>query len=226
MIWEMANWFLEFLDGSSPHEQACDSLSTTDGILQIAAAGNLTTSDKHFRQTVAGDLGRPHGDGAHDDAPVLHRDAAVARERHAGLHGEVGRPGGAAHGLQRPGLARARDDGLGHESSTRNTHKVDFYIVLSGGRPAGDFSFHVDVTGADIDLSGFLEDPDSGWSKGVAWTMTSVTDVGNYGTPAVSDHTLAVATMMNDWPYMTHSGDLAFWSGQGPRIDGADTIDS
>src|SRR5581483_7989260 len=52
MIWEMANWFLEFLDGSSPHEQACDALSQSDGILQIAAAGNLSTSAKHFHQAV------------------------------------------------------------------------------------------------------------------------------------------------------------------------------
>src|SRR5262249_11393190 len=41
----------------------------------------------------------------------------------------------------------------------------------------------------------------------------------------VGDHTLAVAAWMVDYPYKTTSGALASWSGQGPRIDGADTID-
>jgi hypothetical protein len=225
MIWEMANWFLEFLDGSSAHEQACDSLVTTDGILQLGAAGNLTTSEKHFRTTISA--------GSSLDLPInvpgqtpqylimtlLWRGTSMPSVTAKWGTASLAINGGGQAALG-PAMAVWEFD-----TSSRGTHKIDLYLTLTS-RPAGAFSITVDNTGQpDLDLIGFLEDPDSSWGVGVAWTGPGVTDVGNYGTPAVGDHTLAIATWMVDWPYQSVSGDLAFWSGQGPRLDGMDTID-
>jgi hypothetical protein len=225
MIWEMANWFLEFLDGSSAHEQACDSLVTTDGILQLGAAGNLTTSEKHFRTTIAA--------GSTLDLPITVPAQTpqylimTLLWRGASMPVFTAKWGTASQSLSGGGMAAfgpamATWD---NDTSSRGTHKTDLYLQLPT-RPSGAFTITVDNTGQpDLDLIGFLEDPDSSWGVGVAWTGPGVTDVGNYGTPAVGDHTLAIATWMVDWPYMTTSGSLAYWSGQGPRLDGMDTID-
>ena len=227
MLWEMATWYLEYLDGSSAHETACDSLSTTDGILQLAAAGNLGTSKKHFKQTIAAGASAPlpitvpATTPAYLIATLLWRGGNTISA--TAQWGDQTLPLTGAGGQGALGVAQVTWQ---IDTSSRGTNKIDLYVVLSGGRPAGDLSLtFANQNAADVDLLGFLEDPDSGWGLGVAWDLASVTDEGTYGTPAVGDHTLAVATWQVDWPYQVMSGQLAFWSGRGPRLDGADTID-
>lgn len=228
MIWELATWYAEFLDGSSALEQACDAASA-QGVLQLAAAGNLAASQKHrfavhptgtstvtlnvpdrFARYAIGNFNFP--DAASVELTLAFEGASLAL---------TGSGGSGALGTTTVDWQRS--------TSPRGTSMLLFYLRAPAGAylTGGAATFEVKNPGAPVPMHGYVADDASGWNKGVYWPMGSaVIDLNTYGTPAVADHTLAVGAYATDFAVPGQAyGDLASYSSQGPRADGADSVD-
>ncbi len=229
VLWEMATWYGEYLDGSSSLEVACDS-AADQGVLQIAAAGNLGGSQKHRvmthapgTQTVS--LVVPGGQATFVYGDFLWRQqsgGAFAFTIH--VNGQAVALSGSSGNVDASGTAVYWTS----TTSSRQTHMLVFYLSVTTGTIAGQtVTFDVVNSGSAAPLHGYVTDSYTAWEKGVSWPVADgATDVGTYGTPAVGDKTLAVASYFASLaPSGVAPGELANYSGQGPRLDGADTVD-
>ncbi len=229
VLWEMATWYWESLDGASDHEAACDAAHAA-GTVQIAAAGNLGGSRKHrFSSVPAGassfTMSIPAGIGTY-------------------LGGNFNFPGSAplafslTIGGQTVSLSGPNGAGtLGSfsmqwftDTSLRNTKVVSFYMQSNSGQPltsSATVTVSVQNGGASaVPLHAYVFDAESSWGLGAQWPGTEVTDRNTYGTPAVGDKTVTIGTYMVDFPApAAPAGFLAAHSSRGPRADGLDTID-
>ncbi len=226
----MATWYGEFLDGSENLEVACDAASD-QGVLQIGAAGNLGGSEKHRvmthsagTQTVP--LVIPSSGARYVYGDFLWREQAGAvLSFRVTLNGQTIQLSG-SQGQTTAGNTAVQ---WGRYQSMRQTNMLLFYFAVpSGGSISGQtVEFEVTNTGSPVELHGYVTDDFSGWSKGVYWpSSTGSTDFGTYGTPGTGDKTLSVATYFAELlPSGAPKGDLARYSGRGPRIDRAETVD-
>ncbi|MBI3184803.1 MAG: S8 family serine peptidase [Myxococcales bacterium] len=229
VLWEMATWYGEFLDGSDNLEAACDAASD-QGVLQMGAAGNLGGSEKHRVMT--------HGAGTQsvplvipsNQAGYVYGDFLWRQQAGAVLSFKLSL-GGTTLTLAGTGQTTAGNLTVqwGTYSSPRQTNMMLFYLSA----PQGSFvsgqtaTFEVTNSGAPVALHGYVADDFSGWGKGAYWpSTTGSTDLGTYGTPGTGDKTLSVATYFSELlPSGAPKGALATYSGRGPRIDGADSVD-
>ena len=227
VLWEMATWYGEFLDGSSALEVACDAASDL-GVLQIGAAGNLGRSQKHRVMThptgtLAVPLTIPPGQANYVYGDFLWRGGALSFS--VTINSQVV-PLTGASGQVIVGSTRVQ---WGLYPGSRGTKMMLFYFSNPAGQmvPGQDVSFAVTNAGSPVALHGYVTDDYSSWSKGVFWpASTGSTDLGTYGTPGVGDKTLSIATYYSSLaPTGAIKGDLAYYSGMGPRLDGADTVD-
>jgi hypothetical protein len=226
VLWEMSSWTFEALDGSSPHELACDA-AYEQGTLQIGAAGNLGGSQKHrVREQPNGSETIPWViPPAQTDQVYLQlswRGSATALGFELQLNGGTVTLSGNGQGTL--GGAQVHWQ---HATSQRATHQLLVYISQAGGVSPQTAAVRVANSGPPVTMHGYLTDGYSGWGKGVYWPVSSgATDASTYGSPAVSDKTLAIGTMLVDFAPKTETkGTLASWSGRGPRLDGQETVD-
>lgn len=230
VLHEYAPWITYHLDGSSALEQLIDD-TVTEGVVHVNPAGNLSTSDKMMRRTLDASgtttipLNVPNIGSTYMVATLLWLDTT----RDLGFH--VDSPSGAgidialgSQGFQAPfdgkTIFATRDD------STRGTAKVDIYVVDETSPVAlavGDWSLTVtDSSGLPpVELIGSVFDEVSGWGMGVHFTE-STTEDHLVGWPGTADHGLAVAAFTgHDFDGTGISGQRAFYSGRGHRIDGS-----
>ncbi len=232
VLWEMATWYMEFLDGSSNHEVACDA-AMDEGVLQIGAAGNLGTSLKHRVKTHATGTEEvpliiPGGQAQYVLGNFNWRDATGPLSFSLNVNGVKVELSG-SQGVKQAGNAYVEWQS---DESTRGTKMLIFYIVVaqqSSVIPGQTATFEVTNAGEPVALHGYVTDDFTSWSRGVYWPESAGgTDLGTYGTPGTGDKTLSVGTSFLDF-VPTFNGDvsgaLARHSGQGPRIDGLDTVD-
>ncbi|MHB8878621.1 MAG: S8 family serine peptidase, partial [Myxococcaceae bacterium] len=227
VLWEMATWYTEFLDGSSGLEQACDAASD-QGVLQLGAAGNLGTSMKHrvwshAPGTESVSLVIPPGKTQYILGDFLWRGQAGGNFAFTlNLNGQAVPLSGSSGQADAGGVTVQWQ----RTQSTRQTQMLLFYLVAGSGTIAGQMAtFDVVNSGASAPLHAYVTDSYTSWGKGVYWP-TGATDRGTYGTPGVGDKTLSVATYFASLlPTGAPAGELAYYSGQGPRLDGADTVD-
>jgi MYXO-CTERM domain-containing protein len=230
VLWEMATWYMEYLDGSAAVETACDAASD-QGVLQIGAAGNLGGSDKHRVKV--------HGPGT-ETVPLV-----IPSPQASYVIGNFNWRGGASSALSFSvslnGTTVALSGSNGstwagntqlywsRQTSPRGTHMLIFYLLAPQGQavPAQTVQFTVTNSGGSVPLHGYVMDSNSSWEKFVHWPLpTGATNAGTYGTPGVGDKTMAIGTMYIDFvPSGQTAGALAKHSGEGPRIDGLDTVD-
>lgn len=233
VLHEYAPWVDYHLDGSSDVEALIDEQSAR-GIVHVNPAGNLSTSQKLFKATVDA--------GATTSIPIevpAGLDASVmvftllwrepSRDLELTLRGPSGTsfvmPLGGPGGFQEPFDADLVIAGY-REDSDRGTAMVTFYVYPPEGPPSavtdGAWTLDVDDPSAPdaqpLTLFGYVLDEISGWSKGVHFPEGSSED-HLIGWPGTADHGLAVAA------YTAHpfnggsTGDRAFYSGRGRRID-------
>jgi hypothetical protein len=116
------------------------------------------------------------------------------------------------------------------QTSSRGTRMLNLVVYTqSGYLPGGTPVLQVTQSGGStFTLHGYTEDDASSWGQGVRWSAPLVVgDDGTYGSPAVSDKTLAIASYYLDYgiPFISPNQTLAYYSSRGPRIDGLDSID-
>ncbi len=233
MLHEYAPWVGFHLDGSSQVERLIDQQSA-DGIAHINPAGNLSTSKKLYKKTVASGstttipIEVPTGLGAsYMVFSLLWRD--ISRD----LELTLTRPGGGSftlpldspQGFQEPfdgdlDIAGYRDD------SSRGTAMALFYLYPTGGGPGAvpDGTWTLDVVdptapgGEPLALFGYVQDEVSGWGLGIHFPEDSSED-HLIGWPGTADHGLAVAAFTGHPFNGATTGERAFYSGRGRRID-------
>ncbi len=229
-LWEMAQWYWEPLDGSSDLEAACDSAHGR-GLLQVGAAGNLGGSGKHRVSTItsAGEMfglsvpvANSRGILFNFNFPASAMGLLTFTLKWGSASMTVG-----AGGAQGAGVLGPYSVNWYSETSLRGTTVVAVYLLLAGSAPTQDAVLGVDAfrSGVPVTVHSYVSDFASGWGRGVAW-LDKTSENQTYGSPGTSDKTLVAGAYYSDFPQYQHRrGELTEYSSQGPRVDGADTVD-
>jgi subtilisin family serine protease len=229
MLYEFGSWVQEFLDGSSNLEQMLDAESAK-GIVQVVPAGNLAGSGKHAQVILPARESRsirfsvPSG-GAIEEAwlTVLWRAAEAAVT--VALRTPTGATtplAGDSSWLQLEGqrIWSAMD------RSSRGTVRLDVFIQRAAiGLTQGEWALDLsNQTPGWLSVHGYAYDPGSEWAGGVRF-LDHVDSLYTVASPATADSAIAVASYSVRGRAADPPGALSFFSGQGPRLDGAAILD-
>lgn len=238
VLHEYAPWLGYHLDGSSPLEKLIDT-SVAEGIAHINPAGNLSTSQKLYKNTLkAGQVSvipieaptkSPYGAFTFLGLSFLWRDPsrnlALELEDPNGVKRAVtsASPTEQINTEWTPGLTLYAF----REDSDRGTARVDVYVFGAGAKPLsvplGGWKLHVTdpaaSTAPDLPVFGYVMDDLSGWGKGIHFPEDSSED-HLIGYPGTADHGLAVAAYTGHGWNGGEAGHRASYSGRGHRIDG------
>lgn len=231
MLYEDGEWIWLFLDGSSNVEELIGDYAAA-GIVQVTAAGNLTSGAMHWD----GPLGPAVGDSAVATL-VVAGGAGVTRgwgqliwTPRAGesLVIEVQTPWGQRLVLGGAGSTQPlpqADVWSATDASSRGTVRVDYGLTLAAGAPvsdlAGSWRFVARRTGAPasspLTVHALSWDETSGWTGNSTWLGATPRSTVTW--PATSDSGIVVAA------YDPATGALNGFSGRGPRVDGRAILD-
>lgn len=233
VLHEYAPWVGYHLDGSSDLEQLIDG-SNAEGVVHVNPAGNLATGDKLFKRAVAA--------GSTSDIPIEVPDGLdpsvmvftlLWRDPSRDLELTLESPSGTSFTLpldNPAGFQTAFGEGVDiagyHEDCARGTAMVMFYVFPPEGPPSsvpsGGWTLSVvdpsDPAADDLTLYGYVMDEVSGWGKGIHFTESVSLD-HLVGWPGTADKGLAVSAYTGHPFNGQTSGELAYYSGQGRRID-------
>ncbi len=237
VLHEYAPWLGYHLDGSSPMEGLIDS-TVQQGISHINPAGNLSTSQKLYKQTILAGTqtdiklevppDNPWGDFYFMGVSLLWRDTST------NLSFTLEDPTGYSMPVlgANPYEPMLSDwpNGVKYyafrEDSARGTAKVDIYLYNEGnaiGVPEGSWILHVTepnpAGNPGLELIAFTMDDVSGWGPGIYFPEHSSED-HLIGYPGTSDHGLAVSAYTGNGFWGAEPGQRASYSGRGRRIDG------
>ncbi|MFO0664576.1 MAG: S8 family serine peptidase [Polyangiaceae bacterium] len=221
------------LDGSSEEELELDA-GLAKGMIPVSPAGNLATASKHVSinasdtttvvelKTDADFVGASYA-----TLTILHRQTARS------LSLRVNVPGGASVDVPTATAQTPFGDGLTlytEQSTTpRGTRMTNIDVVRKGGGPpSGAYSLEITTdAGAPFPVDLYAGDDRTTWGNG--FTFKQNTKSRTLCHPATADKTITVsAYTLNDDPLFSPSskvGQIAYYSSEGPRIDGARTID-
>ncbi|NUP06335.1 MAG: S8 family serine peptidase [Polyangiaceae bacterium] len=233
VLHEYAPWVGYHLDGSSDLEVLIDETSP-EGVVHINPAGNLSTSKKLYKHTAAAGATTPISIQAPNDGAsymglsLLWQD--TSRNLDLTLHAPTGtsftlpleNPQGFQTELE-PGILIAGY----RQDSPRGTAMVMLYVYSEDGPPveipSGTYTLDVTepaATTADpLPLIAYVQDEVSGWGLGIHFPEDSSED-HLIGWPGTADHGLAVAAFTGHPFDGAKTGERAWYSGRGTRIDG------
>jgi subtilisin family serine protease len=240
VLHEYAPWVGYHLDGSSPMEKLIDTTALKTGgkgVSHINPAGNLSTSRKLYKHSIAAGAetvvkidvpaSSPYGDFTFFGTSMLWRDKdrklALTLEGPDGFSMAIPTDGTQIQTIWQGTLTIA----AALDVSDRGTSRVDIYLF--GEKmplppiPTGTWKLHVvDSTPAgatDMPLIGYVQDELSGWGLGIAFPELS-SEEHLIGYPGTADHGIAVSAYTGrDFDGDT-VGERAYYSGRGHRIDG------
>lgn len=238
MNYEYCVWTGQFLDGSSNHEAMIDTLAA-QGIVQIAAAGNLGASDKHFHASLPTS---PNGRTIRFDVPSDMEIEEVLitilwRQPASDLSFEITTP--QEHGSQTIHLRGDSewiiiDDMFRlwsrRENSLRGTAKFDIRLLkwLDGDYypiESGQWTLKIINANDRLDVDGYIADNVSSWTGGAIF-LDDVDTLRTTTWPATADSIITVANFYpRDMDETIQAQELSPSSGRGPRIDGAPITD-
>ncbi|MEW5760733.1 MAG: PKD domain-containing protein, partial [Candidatus Thermoplasmatota archaeon] len=220
IIYEFGSWLFEYLDGSSNLEYKIDD-AAKKGIIQVTASGNLAGSKKHFQLFLKG------SESIGFNVPPISIGWVVMTILwyNSSLQFKITSPAGSSAIL--PGDANFLNLPDGHSiysyisKSLRETMRMDIAINRT---PIAQGSWLLEISGgANIEINGYIGDDKSVWSGGSTFTDFT-NDVHTMTLPSTADSAIVVGSYSTR-DYLTSIGELSFFSGQGPRIDGKKTID-
>lgn len=233
VLHEYAPWVGYHLDGSSPMEQLIDE-SSADGVVHVNPAGNLSSSDKLMKRSLAAGgttelaVQVPPIGATVMVFTLLWRDPTRALDLR--LRGPapdlttVALPAVEGTELMVPFGADAmlyayRDD------SARGTAMVTFYVYATSPATVTSGDWALVATDAappaagPVELIAFVMDEISGWGSGIRFS-TDVSEDHLIGFPGTADKGLAVAAFTGHDFDGGETGERAGYSGRGHRIDG------
>ncbi len=223
-------------DGSGPFETALSD-AAADGMVQLAAAGNLANADHVMELANVGSARQADltTDGmgfyafqafwlnVHWNAPRGALSVAV--------RGLSGGTFDVAPGATTGVLDGVRLDAYSDETSHGNGSVLIVGTAQNGGViPQTVLTLEVAATSSVVvpRVRGVLFDDQAGWGKGVSW-LSNLTDAGSALMPSTSDEVIAVAAYGGRHDLQIYGwgavDERRSYSGMGPRIDGAPVID-
>ncbi|HEV8321323.1 MAG TPA: S8 family serine peptidase [Myxococcota bacterium] len=229
ILHEYGWWLYDFLDGSGANDTLIAE-SMGRGVVHVEPAGNLGGGGKHARFTLSAG-GAVNAPFAVPDGPppsyvgfnVLWRDPA-ARPSFTLL-----RPGTSAIPLgdgSGPGTVTQGSLLVAYQWDVSLIGTARFDVVLADGSVTpGDWTLQITSDGAALELSAYELDDVSSWSGGVNWTE-GLDDAGTADFPSTAEG-LGVGSyvLRNVLAFGDVIGDISFFSGRGPSIDGRDLLD-
>jgi hypothetical protein len=228
MLWEFGSWTGTFLDGSSTLEVAISEEMLNGSTVQITPNGNLASSERHGRLTI------PAGgqDTIRFEIPSSINPANVA----ISVLWRGGDTDDFTLGMKRSSSSQYNqvfpaaltefegDHGTlaNVSSSPRGTNKFDLTLIRDqASLQPGLWDVRItNSSGANRQYDLMIQDTATTWSGGVYWT-SDTTDEMTLTYPATSDLSINVGSYSVD----QEPGELSYFSGRGPRIDGSQTLD-
>jgi hypothetical protein len=229
IITEVGQWTEVFMDGSSDVEQKIDELMRK-GIPVLSPVGNLGNSRKHTVVDVTASVSRSVDFDlqAFDSTRMWMTLLSVNDTQFSDGSFTISVPNGGTVALH-PGIgyrkwgydtdtATNTDFASYLDVSTRNTQMLHVEISHAIGLEP-NLPYSVEITLFDnATVHGYLYDVASGWSGGSQWTTEFNHDY-TIAWPATADSSICVASYHTRSYYGT-IGEIAIYSGRGPRIDG------
>ncbi|MBN1550643.1 S8 family serine peptidase [bacterium] len=249
MLWEIGAWSGQYLDGSDLMDQQVDAAHGM-GILQIVTAGNLAGANRHASGMV--DPGTP-SEYVFPYVPAAppsyyHLWVTILWPNFDGTPPtfDIYDPVNAGWYMNMPsdsiwhpiGGSPQHQFNAQRSTSSRGTNM--FFIEIQSypsGNPLSISSnfFQINVNSATSNpsfmLHAYVADDATGWSGGVtlgSYGNINVTDANTITSPATADNALAVAsysTRTDGTGSGTSIGAISYFSGRGPRIDSALSLD-
>ncbi|MFO7655148.1 MAG: S8 family serine peptidase [Candidatus Krumholzibacteriia bacterium] len=212
---ENGEWVWRSLDGSSNLETMMDEFAADAGVVFVVPVGNLGSSTMHARF------------GSEDDQALDVDGAATTVWISFHWTDEVGRglrvepPGEAAVALPLDGSTVAT---AGYRLwscltvSPRGTRRLDLRLTATDEEASAGGRWRFDFAGRAGEIHGYFFDDASGWVSPSSW-MTGTEVAATATWPATADCAIGVAA------YDDFDDSIAFFSGRGPRLDGAAVVD-
>ena len=248
ILHEYAPWTGYHLDGSSNHEQLLDQAAKL-GVPQVTPAGNLGGAHKHMRVTIKGGstVQVPLNVPASTSSRVYYFMALTLlwRDPKADLEFSLTDSTARTNKLAYANItSQPWGDGQTvyysyRKDSPRGTAMMDLYLLAGshsspGKLPSGSWTLTVKnpKTSGQVELLGYVYDPTSRWSKGIAFSTTQVSEKGIICWPATADSAITLGAYAGhvgapfEHPVTgDKAGDLRRYSGRGVRIDGKQIMD-
>lgn len=222
-----------FCDGSDAREQLIDQLSD-EGMVQAAATHNFAGAggtaqlqiDASSTQTLQIDV---YSDPSNYQVLALSLALRWLEGAAADLRVELEDPQGALLELAGTGQQGSYWVDTEADLSSRGTAiKIAAIYRWSGVYepfPPGLWTLRIENTTDSIRQVRLHVSDQSGYADAASFT-SHTTDVGSIAWPATADSAISTGALLSNLLYPGESqGDLAFYSGQGPRIDGVLSID-
>lgn len=242
-LWEMAPWTGLPLDGTDPYSQLVDESAGQDEVAHACPVGNTGGSRKHAQ------LALPPGETSRLTFEVpgyldpMYVQVSLNIRDADGLAVRLLTPGGTEVDLTAqagnqlepiPGLVVYPTV----QTTSRGTYFVDtiLYAYDPSSVPMPDGTWALSIEGhaeQAARLDAYVMDEVSGWGQGVVFPKEVATDTTTIGAPAVADHCIAVGaftghpnTPQEPWFRGDDpAGQVRYYSGRGPRIDGEPRLD-
>jgi hypothetical protein len=250
MLYELAVWAGDVLDGSDALSQIIDDSATSDSIAHTCPTGDQGSARKHAHADVAAnqtselafDLPAMAKGGTQ---PLTYVDISLNVRGGAPTTVTLHSPSGTTNAIGTAGVVYFGTTGcyITHRVSPRGTWFTDMVLyTASGGAPLEVGTWTVSVGGTThpaLSVDAYVQDDKSSWTVGAAFDAAIATDRSTIGIPSTADHCIAVnavpdhlASPSEPWydysysrwdvpmGYADRDGQLRAYNPLGPRIDG------
>jgi len=224
MLYELANWVWDYMDGSSNVERMID-LAAAKGPVQLVAAGNLAGSAKHFRTEVtSGDPEEIRMRCPENEGTRVIWGSVLWRAPDHDLTIRIRSPGHTSVVLS--GAGAQTSGGIRYWShrgvSPRGT--VGMFFSIEGGEGLGGiWEIEIQNPAGSVQVDGYVSDDRTSWSGGTIF-LDALADRGTVTWPANADSAITVGSYASR-NLGLEPGRLSRFSGQGPRLDGRSVVD-
>lgn len=228
ILYEVGSWVFEYLDGSSAEETQIDEL-TSNGVVVVVPAGNLAGSNKHSRMVIpSGPITVSLKFNVPESVGITNVPFSILWITPSNnLAFELETPSGSSVSL--PGdeswvTVSGHSVWSYRSTSPRNTARFDVSISKSPVE-TGDWTLTVtNPSASSEEINGYITDDVTAWAGGATFTAYTE-DTLTITWPSTADSAISVASYATRARVTGTVGDISYFSGRGPRIDGTQKPD-